>query len=139
LSGGVGNDRIEGGTGDDLYRFARGDGQDTIIEASEAGSWDQLLFGEGIGIDQLWFRQEGGDLEVSLIGGDDRVSITGWYDDPARRVESFATADGQILLDSQVQVLVDAMAAFAPPSAADGGLPPSYQAQLTPVLAASWQ
>jgi Ca2+-binding RTX toxin-like protein len=139
LSGGAGIDRLEGGVGDDVYRFGRGSGWDTIVESSEIGNNDQLHFGEGISIDQLWFRQVGGDLEVGVLGGDDRVRIAGWYEDVSRRVESFQTADGGRLLDGQVQALVDAMAGFSPPAPGETQLPTAYREGLAPVLAANWQ
>ena len=44
--------------------------------------------------------------------------------------------DGRALLDSQVQNLVNAMAAFAVPTTTT--LPPDYRAVLDPILAANW-
>ena len=46
---------------------------------------------------------------------------------------------GIMMLDSQVQNLVNAMAAFAPPAAGQSTLPAAYATALTPVLAANWQ
>lgn len=43
-----------------------------------------------------------------------------------------------MLLDSQVQGLVDAMAAFAPPAPGQTTLPANYQASLQPLIAANW-
>jgi hypothetical protein len=54
-------------------------------------------------------------------------------------VERFETAHGRVLLESQVDQLVQAMAAFAPPSMSQGTLPPQYQQALEPVIAANWQ
>jgi hypothetical protein len=54
-------------------------------------------------------------------------------------VEQFKTSDGKTLLDSQVQNLVSAMAAFAPPSAGTVNLSAAYASQLAPVIAANWQ
>jgi len=42
------------------------------------------------------------------------------------------------LLDLQVNNLVQAMAAFAPPAPGETTLPPSYQTALAPVIAANW-
>jgi len=53
-------------------------------------------------------------------------------------VEQFKTADGKLLLDSQVQNLVNAMAAFAPPAAGQSNLGGSTASALAPVLAANW-
>lgn len=42
-------------------------------------------------------------------------------------------------LESQVQNLVDAMAAFSPPPPGQETLPPDYAATLNPVIVANWQ
>jgi hypothetical protein len=54
-------------------------------------------------------------------------------------VEIFELANGTRLPDSQVQNLVDAMAAFSPPAAGETTLPAGYQTNLSPVIAANWQ
>jgi hypothetical protein len=54
-------------------------------------------------------------------------------------VEQFKTSNGKTLLDSQVNNLVNAMAAFAPPAAGQTTLPDNYAASLSPVIAANWQ
>lgn len=43
------------------------------------------------------------------------------------------------ITDAKVQSLVDAMAAFSPPSAGQTTLPAGYQTALNPVIAANWQ
>lgn len=55
------------------------------------------------------------------------------------KVERFETATGDLLLESQVQNLVNAMAAFTPPAPGQTTLPAEYAAQLNPVIAANWQ
>ncbi|WP_427501730.1 hypothetical protein ACQE3E_23960 (plasmid) [Methylomonas sp. MED-D] len=42
------------------------------------------------------------------------------------------------MLDSQVENLVSAMTAFAPPAASQTTLPTEYQTALAPVIAANW-
>ncbi|MNL87699.1 hypothetical protein D3C87_2169800 [compost metagenome] len=54
-------------------------------------------------------------------------------------MERFATADGKQLLDSQVDLLVSAMAAFAPPAPGQTTLGADYQASLSTVIAANWK
>ena len=95
-------------------------------------------FGADIAADQLWFRQVGSSLEVSVIGSIDKFTVSNWYSGSAYHVEQFKTADGKMLLDSQVQALVSAMAAFTPPAAGQTTLPPDYQAALNPLIASSW-
>jgi hypothetical protein len=46
--------------------------------------------------------------------------------------------DGQLLLNTQVEVLVQAMAGFAPPAAGETMLPQNVQEALAPVIAANW-
>ncbi|WP_458765253.1 putative Ig domain-containing protein [Cupriavidus basilensis] len=148
LDGGAGNDALYGGKGNDTYRLDRGAGQDTIDDFdTTVGNTDVLQFGGGIAADQLWFRKANlWDLEVSIIGTGDKVTIRDWDFwhkgsswENAQHIEQFKTADGQILLDSQVDQLVTAMAAFAPPGAGQTTLPASYQSALAPVLAANWK
>ncbi|WP_422088159.1 calcium-binding protein [Variovorax sp.] len=139
IEGGKGNDVLTGGTGNDTYRFERGDGRDTIIEDdATAGNTDIAAFGADISADQLWFRRVGDHLAINVIGGDDQVTIKDWYRGNQYHVEKFKTGDGKILLDTQVQNLVQAMASFAPPTPGQTTLPPNYQSSLAPVIAANW-
>lgn len=101
------------------------------------GNTDVIQFGAGVSAAQLWFRQVNSDLEVSIIGSADKLTLSGWYYGAAYHAEQFKTSDGKTLLDSQVQSLVSAMAAFAPPSGLTD-LPASYQTTLMPVIAANW-
>ena len=140
LVGGAGNDYLSGDAGSDTYVFGRGDGQDTIYNYdTAAGSKDALKFDAGIAADQLWFRKVGNDLEVSVVGATDSVRVANWYSGSAYRLDEFELAGGEVLLDSQVENLVSAMAAFAPPSAGQTSLPQNYQDALSGVIAANWQ
>ncbi|MGP1680952.1 MAG: calcium-binding protein, partial [Giesbergeria sp.] len=140
LDGGAGNDILQGGLGSDTYLFGRGDGQDRLTENdATAGNQDVLSFGQGVSAEQLWFRRVGANLEVSIIGSGDTCTISQWYASDAHHVEQFKTADGKMLLDSQVNNLVQAMAAFAPPAAGQTMLAADYQTALVPVMAANWR
>jgi Ca2+-binding RTX toxin-like protein len=140
LDGRGGNDTLAGGPGNDRYLFGRGAGRDTIEENdATAGNTDSLVFAHDVHFDQLWFRKQGNDLQVSLMGGDDLLTVSNWYKGKQYHVEQFIAGDGKMLLDSRVQQLVDAMAAFNPPAVGQTSVPPLYQQQLTPVLAANWQ
>lgn len=44
MRGGVGNDQLNGMVGNDAYRYARGDGHDTITESTQSGNDDRLIF-----------------------------------------------------------------------------------------------
>lgn len=140
LDGGTGSDVLVGGAGNDTYWLARGYGNDTIQENdATAGNTDLARFDTGIAVDQLWFRHVGNNLEVSIIGTADRFTLQNWYSGSACHVEQFRTADGRLLLDTQVENLVQAMAAFSPPASGQTTLPQNYQDALSPVIAANWQ
>jgi len=139
LDGGAGNDALNGGTGNDTYVFGRGSGADLVTENdATAGNTDVASFGTGISSEQLWFAKSGNDLQVSIIGTTDTLTVSNWYLGSQYHVEQFKTADGKLLLDSQVQNLVNAMAAFAPPAAGQSNLGGSTASALAPVLAANW-
>ncbi|MEJ2685786.1 MAG: calcium-binding protein [Gammaproteobacteria bacterium] len=142
LHGGEGVDQLTGGVGNDTYVFARGDGRDTVRDmAVDAGasSTDRVRFGDGIAADQLWFERQDVNLEVSVLGSSDAITVQDWYAGSDHRVDAFVTAGGASLLAGQVQQLVTAMAAFAPPASGEMNLPPAYQTELQPVIAAAWQ
>jgi hypothetical protein len=88
----------------------------------------------------MWFRQVGNDLEASIIGTPDAFVLRDWYRGADFRVEQVKTTDGsKTLLQSNVQNLVNAMAAFAPPAPGMTTLPLNYQATLHAVISANWQ
>ncbi|MHA6831175.1 calcium-binding protein [Ralstonia pseudosolanacearum] len=140
LEGGAGNDYLNGNEGSDTYVFNSGWGQDTVNNYdTSAGHSDVIAFGNGIATDQLWFRRVNADLEVSVIGSTDKTTISNWYSSSAYHVDRFTTADGKRLLDTQVDSLVQAMAAFSPPASGQSTLPQNYQDALGSVIAANWK
>jgi len=140
LNGGAGTDTLKGGTGNDTYILGRSYGNDTIIENdSTVGNTDIAQFGSGITTEQLWFQHVGNNLEVSVIGSSDKFTIQNWYSGSAYHVEQFKTSDGKVLMDTQVDALVSAMATFTAPAAGQTTLPDSYRTTLAPVIAANWQ
>ncbi|WP_294993496.1 putative Ig domain-containing protein, partial [Sulfuritalea sp.] len=140
LDGRGGADVLIGGTGDDRYLFGAGFGSDTVRENdATAGNVDAAEFLAGIAADQIWMRHVGNHLEASIIGTTDKFTVENWYLGSNFHVEQFKTADGKLLLDSQVENLVQAMAVFAPPAPGQTSLPSYYQEVLAPVIAANWQ
>lgn len=140
LDGGAGPDVLLGGLGDDIYRLGRRYGADQVSENDPTeGNTDAVHLASDVASDQLWLRRVGDNLELSIIGTEDRMTIAGWYLGEARQVEQILAGDGKVLLDGQVQMLVDAMAAFAPPAAGQTQLSVELASQLAPTLAASWQ
>ncbi|WP_277223119.1 calcium-binding protein [Pseudomonas indica] len=140
LEGGEGNDYLVGDAGSDTYLFGNGSGVDTINNYdTAAASVDTLQFGDGVSVEQLWFRRNGSNLDVSIVGSSDKVSISSWYASSNYHLDQFKTADGKTLLESQVQSLVDAMAAFGVPAGGESNLSADQRAQLEVVIAANWQ
>ncbi len=78
-------------------------------------------------------------MEVSIIGTSDKASVTSWYSGANYHVDQFKTSDGKTLLDSQVQGLVDAMAAFGVPPGAETTITNDQRAQLDVLIAANWK
>ncbi|MDP3512204.1 MAG: calcium-binding protein [Sulfuritalea sp.] len=127
-------------SGNDTYIFGAGAGQDVVSDyGTAAGNIDLAKFAPGIAADQLWFRHVGNNLEVSVIGNSDKLTIQNWYASANYHIEQFKTADDKLLIDTRVETLVQAMATFAPPAAGETALPPAYQEALSPVIAANWQ
>lgn len=140
LDGGFGNDTLIGGQGGDIYVSGHDYGSDAVREDDAApGSAEVVRFLDSVGAEQIWLRHVEDDLEVSVVGTEDVLTIENWYLGGQHRVEQFMTADGRLLLDSRVETLVQAMAAFAPPMAGQISLPPSYSDALAPAIAANWQ
>ena len=139
LIGGGGNDLILGGAGNDIYYWGLGDGQDTIIDSDAAvGNTDILNVYAGVARDQLWFKHVGNNLEVSIIGTADKVTINNWYSGSNNYVEQIKTATGDVLSSSNVENLVAAMAVFSSRPAGATTLTVSEHTALDGIIAASW-
>jgi Ca2+-binding RTX toxin-like protein len=139
LDGGAGNDTLVGGAGNDTYVFGRGYGHDTIVQTGRMpADVEYVRFLETVGPDNLWFSRSANDLDVRILGSNDRLTVRDWFSDSSKQVTAFQTSAGEALIASKVNQLIDAMAAFAPPSSSSSSLPANYQAALQPVLAASW-
>lgn len=121
LDGGAGDDILQGGRGDDILDtgkgrdtllFGRDDGHDIVI-GDEDNSDDTVVFGTDIDPNDLWFRQDGQDLNVHLLGTTDQITFEEWYDDDDSRIREFQTDSGAELDARKVDLLVQAMAAFS--------------------------
>lgn len=139
LAGGAGNDTLAGGAGNDIYVLNRGDGSDTVQENdATTGNRDTAQFGSGITASQLWFRKVSNNLEVSIIGTADKITVQDWYLGSQYHVEQIKSGDGKLLQDTQVDKLVQAMAGFTPPAMGQTSLTAAQQTALAPLLAANW-
>ncbi|WP_200905779.1 hypothetical protein [Photorhabdus heterorhabditis] len=112
-----------------------GHGDNDLAFSGEMGN---LVFGKDISPERLWFQHEGQDLQISVIGSKQEVTLHNGYASPTERAGSIMAGDGHRLMDSDVEHLVQAMAAFAPPAPATAMLGDVEQQRLQPVLAANW-
>nr|WP_275672481.1 calcium-binding protein [Thermomonas alba] len=140
LDGAAGTDTLTGGTGADIYLHGRGYGADTVVENdATAGTVDVAKFLSGVGYDQLWFVRPSGtnNLEISIIGTSDKLTIKDWYKGSQYQVEEIRTTDGGYLLTAaKVQALVTKMATMTKPTTTT--LTTAQRSQLDPVFATTW-
>jgi Ca2+-binding RTX toxin-like protein len=139
LNGAAGNDILIGGQGGDTYLFGLGGGGDLISNADTDLAADELVFGAGIGEDQLWFARSGNDLVVSVLGTADHVTLQGWYSSAGNQLDHFELSDGTSLAAAQVQQLVSAMSAFSTPPASISDLTSLQQQSMETVIASNWR
>jgi hypothetical protein len=150
LQGNVGNDTfvasgtnntLIGGGGRDVYNFNAGDGQETIVNgvSTNSAASGELDFGPGILASQLWFQQNGNNLQIDVMGSASEVTVAGWFSSPQSQLAEIK-ADG-VKLDSQISQLVQAMATY---SAGNPGFNPAAVTQalndpaLQGAVAAAW-
>ncbi len=140
MLGGAGDDVLDGGAGSDTYLFDRGHATDTLDNnGSDTSSTDTLRFATGISAEQLWLTQSGDDLNINIVGSSDNVILSDWFTDTTKRVDRIETVDGSGVIEtSEVRALVDAMAAFAPPTGSDPNLAQTVLDSLQDDLAAAW-
>ena len=137
IVGGTGSDKLFGGLGNDTFRFNRFDGKDRVTDIG--GTSDNIKFGNDIASNQIWFTRSGLDLKLDLVGSRDSVLVKGWYADTENQIEDILLEDGTHLLNTDVDLLVQAMAPFSVPTGSDTFLPPDVAQAIEPLIAASWQ
>jgi hypothetical protein len=138
----MGKDTLNGGVGNDTYQVNRGDGRDTISKNDcTLGSSDTFLNGAKINPLDLVLSRQSNDLRIALHGTTERVTIQNWYANPTTaQVETIQAGNGQTLLSTQLDQLIQAMAGLT----AQTGLTWDQAIDQRPqdvqtVLAASWQ
>jgi Ca2+-binding RTX toxin-like protein len=142
LTGGAGNDTLRGELGNDTYRVDRSEGQDTIAENDgTVGNIDLLLYGATINPLDLVLSRQANNLRLAIHGSADSVTVQNWYSTPTTaQVETIQAGNGQTLLSTDVEQLIQAMAQFTTDTGLswDQGID-QQPAQVQTVLAASWQ
>ncbi len=138
LISGPGDDIEEGGTGNDTYIVNRGDGKDTIWD--ESGTANRLVYGNGINPIDLVLSRQADDLRIAVHGTGDQVTIQEWYSRPSTgQIEDIRAGNGQHILNTQVNQLIQAMASFSQQTGLtwDQGIAQHPQ-QVQAIVAASW-
>jgi Ca2+-binding RTX toxin-like protein len=140
LRGGLGNDTVNGGIGNDTFLFGLGDGQDQIQDNS--GCFDTIMFDGSINHQDLVISQQANDLRIAIHGSADQITVKNWFIGTTNQTEIIQAGDGQVLLNTQVNQLIQAMDQFETDTgtswdAAAGGA--GDQAQFQSILAAAWQ
>ena len=138
LFGGAGNDTMTGGSDHDTFVFGRGEGQDLVQD--DSGAADRLFYDTGINPLDLVISRQANDLRLTIHGSTDYVTVQNWYTSTSNQVEIIQAGDGEVLLNTQVDQLIQAMAGFT----AQTGLTWDQAIDQRPqevqtVLAASWQ
>jgi len=141
FTGGTGNDTLTGGSGNDLYNFSRGDGQDMIGDSDPfPGNQDRTLFGATINPLDLVISRQANDLRLTIHGSSDQITVRNWYVGTREQIETIQAGNGQTLLNTQVDQLIQAMAGFTQQTGLtwDQAIDQRPQ-EVQTVLAASWQ
>ena len=129
---------MSGDAGDDTYLFGAGDGADTIYNYdTNLDSIDVVRFDDAL-IEDLWFSRNGNNLQITTGGTDDSVTISNWYSNANYQLDRIEVGSS-VLLNSQVDQLVSAMASFSIPNGEGNIIAQETKDQLQPVLAVTWQ
>ena len=106
---------------------------------TNSGATDTVALGTTVAPDQLWFTQNGTDLVVSVLGSTENLTVKDWFNGLTNQVSAFVAGNGQTLAGSNVEQLVQAMAAFSPPTSSQIAYTTAEATNLDPVIAATWQ
>jgi len=137
LGGNSANNTLSGLGGNDTYLYSRGSGQDTVID--NAGTADSVLFGATINPLDLVLSRQANDLRLAIHGSTDQVTIQNWYGGATNQTETIQAGNGQTLLNTEVDQLIQAMATFSQQTGLtwDQALDQRPQ-EVQTVLAANW-
>ncbi|NWD49213.1 S8 family serine peptidase [Pseudomonas gingeri] len=119
-------------------KLTAGNGDNKVNDLEFSGSVGQLVFTQDISPERLWFQHHGQDLQISVIGSQQEVTLHNWYASTPERPRDIMIGTQHRLLGGDVENLVQAMAAFAPAAPATMTFSAAEQQSLQPVLAANW-
>ena len=105
ITGGRGNDVLNGGRGGDVYIWNPGDGNDTIVNNGAWGVKNVLRFGPGVSPQDVSLRGEGNDLFVTFGGTGETITVKNWFVDSAGRLNSLEFSDGTVWDQGKIEGL----------------------------------
>ena len=124
--------------GNDTYLFGMGDGATTVSNYDTQATSVDIAHFEELSYEDLWLSRSGNNLQITVIGTDDVVTVNNWYSGDNYQLDQIE-AGSSVLLNQQVDQLVEAMASYDVPSGDGAVVPQSTQDELQVVLAESWQ
>ena len=141
LRGNQGDNLLDGRAGNDTYLFGRGSGRDTLQDADATlGNVDILAFDADLDPLDLIISRQSTALRIAVHGTAARVDIAGWGNGSAYRVEVLRAGDGQQLLSTQVDQLIQAMAGYSARTGLSWDQAVAQRPQeVEAILAAHWQ
>ncbi|WP_420475452.1 calcium-binding protein [Noviherbaspirillum sp. ST9] len=96
LDGGAGNDTLAGGNSGDTYKFARGSGQDTIVEDDYTTSEADTIEVDALP-SEITLLRDANNLILRINGTTDTLTVSGWFQDSGRfRVEQLRFSDNTV-------------------------------------------
>ncbi|MDR0716394.1 MAG: putative Ig domain-containing protein [Azoarcus sp.] len=106
LSSGTSGFVVLNGSGNDTYRFAPGDGRDTIIERS--GYKDILKLEEGFRLQEVWTTRESNNLVLRFVDHPgDVIIVENYFASGSNTIEEIHFADGTVWGRPQVISALD--------------------------------
>jgi Ca2+-binding RTX toxin-like protein len=103
LVGNAGNDWLEGNTGSDIYRYASGDGSDTIFEFGASSDVDTLLLVD-IDVANVELRRSGDGLWIRDLATGQEIQVSNQFHTSGQwGIEQILFSDGTTIDRAQIQ------------------------------------
>ncbi|NBB59860.1 hypothetical protein GVN18_11305 [Pseudomonas sp. ODNR1LW] len=106
LRGGTGKDILEGKQGADRYHFSVGDGQDIVIDQSDD---DRIVFGRGVGIDDVRLKRTGNDLLIEIADGrSDAIVVKDHFLQSSMKIDGIEFISGVVWDATEIAARIEA-------------------------------
>ena len=110
LAGGAGDDRLYGGSNEaDTYVFEKGHGKDVVSDSAyQAAHTDTLRF-NGAKFAEAVFTRSGNNLVIKAYGGEDAVTVEGFFNGYYNRYYDFAFDDKTVTAKDMAGMKMEAV------------------------------